>query len=293
MSGKNKSKTAKDARTTRRREPVRRSLKELRDAKAKVISERAPSHRSAVLARGNIDCRETPENGTRTVADFRDITLVWAGTYAALAAEQPNKSDVYLEYPNTPVVSSTLVRRPGDMGRLTIQLSDRVEAETTQVIKERWEINMQQIEKDLLQHPYISTDADYANIVEDVRLWDNGGDIKLQAQYKYVDTDGAEKTLAGKALQVATKMQRGQTGYLIFAPVVSKVSDYQGRPDTAAAGTINTPDESIAGYVYLKTGDRLVQKTDNKWERTEEWTGADSWDIDLYTAGSGWNAAEE
>lgn len=270
---------------------ISRGRKPRRWDMAEVYAAVGTQPRSTVTDKGSVANRDRPESGRVDIDDFTTITLVWDGKFSALAAVQPAKGDVYLAYANKPVMSSSLVPRRGDLATLTVILSDRVEeaGETASELKERYEIEWRQIEKELIQHPYIADDAGVAEIIEDVELWRNG-DIKLRAAYKYVDTDEAEKSLAGKALAVATKMQRGQTGYLVFAPAVRRVRDYQGRPDTGACGTIDTPAVSIEGYSYLKTADRLVQQADDVWQRTEEWTGADSWDADLYTSGSGWNA---
>lgn len=251
--------------------------------------------RSSVAYHGNTDNRMTPESGNIEQDDFTTTTLIWSGKYSALFAVQPSKGDVYLDYAGLAVQRSVLTPSRGDMATLTVVLSNRVEAdaETSTAYKTRWEIDWTQIEKELVQHPYIADDANAASIIEDVELWRNS-EIKLRAAYKYVDTDEAEKELDGKALEVAQKMQRGQTGYLIFAPAIRRVRDYQGRPsDTGTCGKIETPEINVAGYVYLKTADRLVQQADDVWQRTEEWTGADAWDADLYTTDSGWNASGE
>ena len=248
-----------------------------------------------VISKGDMANRDLPESGQVMVADFTTVTLVWGGTYAALNVVQPSKGDTYIDYPGKPVQSSTLVPRRGNLGQLTILLSDRVEVEgeTAEELKERWEIDWQRIEKDLVQHPYIADDATADDIVEQVELWKNS-EAKLRAKLKYLDENGAEQELADKALEVAKKLLRGQESYIVFAPSMRLVKDYQGRPDdTAACGFIAVPTVNVSGYVYLKTGDRLMQMADDVWQRVEEWTGADAWDTDLYSLSGGWNASSE
>jgi len=267
------------------------SMDEVRKVKGVQMRDADP-WTDVISSTGSTANRDLPESGTRVVDDTTSLTLVWGGTYAALRAVQPDKGDTYVGYESMPVQMSTLSPRRGLLGQLTIVLSDKVEedGEEAVVLKDRWEIEWQQVEKDLVQHPYIADDVDAATIIEQVEFWKNA-EVKLRAKFKYLDENAAEQTLTTKALEVATKILRGHEKYAVYAPVMRWIRDYQGRPDPAACGFIESPTESIAGYVYLKTGDRLAQQGDDAWLRNEEWTGADDWDTDLYTIGAGWNTA--
>lgn len=256
-----------------------------------VVVASARSGGTDVISRGDVSNRELPESGQRVVDDFTTITLVWGGTYEALKAVQPNKGDVDTEYDGFAVQSSTLAPRKGGMGQLTIVLSDRVAYDSltsAKEFRERWEIDWQSIEKDLAQHKYISDDAQADQIVEEVELWRNT-ETRLRIKFKYIDAGGTQQELTGKALELAQKIVRGQESYVVYAPVMRRIRDYQGRPETAGGGFVDTPEEAVEGYEYLKTGDRLVQQSDDVWQRVEEWTGADSWDDDLYGASGAWS----
>jgi hypothetical protein len=40
------------------------------------------------------------------------------------------------------------------------------------------------------------------------------------------------------------------------------------------------------GYLWLSTADRSTRTgTYGKWQRVQEWTGADSWDATIYPSG--------
>ena len=79
------------------------------------------------------------------------------------------------------------------------------------------------------------------------------------------------------------KRRRGVASYLVFAPVVRRTRQTRSKPTCGACGKISSPPMAVGSYVFLKTADRILKSnSDNFWTRTEEWTGADNWDRDLY-----------
>lgn len=80
----------------------------------------------------------------------------------------------------------------------------------------------------------------------------------------------------------------GTESYLCPAPTVKITTTSANRPTVGAIGkgtlTATKPDPSApGGYKWLKTGDRAIrQGRAGKWERVEEWTGADEWSEVLY-----------
>ncbi|MBE6413239.1 MAG: hypothetical protein E7035_01640 [Verrucomicrobiaceae bacterium] len=79
------------------------------------------------------------------------------------------------------------------------------------------------------------------------------------------------------------KRQKGVSSYLIFAPVVRRTRQTRAKPSAGACGKISPPPMTVGNYVFLKTADRVLKSNSDKfWTRTEEWTGADNWDRDLY-----------
>ena len=119
-------------------------------------------------------------------------------------------------------------------------------------------------------------------MAEHLAAWRDGSDDKLRRENKYKDAADAVKALTGEEIKWANKIRKGVESYLVFAPVVTRVSEYEGRPQTGGCGKIGAPDAAVAGYAYLKTADRAVQNDKKSWTRTEQWTGADKWDADIY-----------
>ena len=107
---------------------------------------------------------------------------------------------------------------------------------------------------------------------------------RSRAANKYLDATNTEKTLTAGEIVWADKIRKGVESYLLFAPVITLTGTYDGRPDSGVPGYIATPPVSVDGFEYLKTADRVRQNQDRTWERVQQWTGADEWDTDIYTA---------
>jgi hypothetical protein len=97
-----------------------------------------------------------------------------------------------------------------------------------------------------------------------------------------VDADWEDLPAGSEALKVCQKLAAGIESYLSFAPVITKTTLHSGMPLTGACAKIETPSVNIAGYEYLKNGDRALQQQDKTWQRVQTWQGADKIDTDLY-----------
>lgn len=85
--------------------------------------------------------------------------------------------------------------------------------------------------------------------------------------------------------ELAKKFFSGIESYIVGAPVARKTTRSYYTPAVGSLGAIGAPAGFglPSGYQWLKTADRAVRQGHRgKWERVEEWTGADKWDADLY-----------
>lgn len=239
----------------------------------------------SIRDKGTVTVRLSWESGSRTNADINNMELVYTGKYDALLAIMPEKGAVSATGNDIPdgykVETAALRPRKGLLGTLTITLVE-IDASATGglppgALRSTIEIDMAQLEKPIL------TKSAYSGYAPAIDLWRNEPDVGLRSQYKYHDAAGAEQTLSGEALKVAALMLKGVESYISFNPVVTRNSIYDARPAPSGYGKISTPPVTVSGtWVYLKTADRIIQQTDGKYQRTEQWTGADEWSPDLY-----------
>lgn len=260
---------------------------------ARPMEARTDGDPTTVINIGSVVNRELPESGEIVTADLQTATLIYGGLYSALKAVIPTVGDTYEGYDGMGVNNSRLTRKAGNLGELRITLSqssynyfltsDGIE------LNDRTEFAWQQIEKPLALHPYLDG---YDDAPERLELWSNS-EVKYRAQLQYIDADDQVQTLSGHEKDVAKKILKGIEAYVIYAPVIIRTREYQGRPNTMTKcgfiATLTGLPADFAEYEYLKTADSLSEQDNDLWVRREEWTGADQWDADLYTDGGGWN----
>ena len=248
--------------------------------------EPVPAPVSTPIASGNITMRELPESGAITQDNEKRITVLYKGTAAVLKAAQPEKGAVITGYGGYEVESSQLTPGNGDLAELEIRLVPAPGfgggVVLPVVIRDQYNVDWMRIEKPIETAAFLGDEAAQAAAAIVLDLWRNT-EPTLRAQFKYIDTAGAEQVLTGTAIDAAKKILRGVESYLQFIPVVMRVRAYRGRPTTGGCGEREDPPQyKISGYEYLKTADRLSDPGEGPIIRTEEWTGAIEWDVDLY-----------
>lgn len=236
--------------------------------------------------KGNTEVRETWQSGAVSVSEQKLITIVKSGKMSALARMVPERGDSYDT--GSKVVSATLEPDKGGMGTLKIVCRPKLvsggtqEPPTPESIREYVEVEMAQLEKPLLSK------SDFQGYAREIEKW-RGAPANVRAEKAYLSDDGKKVTLTGHAAKAAELMMRGVECYLMFAPVISVKTILEDPPAGVGGncGKIDTPPNKatkmIAGsWKWLKTADTVALNNDGSWTRSEQWTGADSWEEALY-----------
>ncbi len=92
----------------------------------------------------------------------------------------------------------------------------------------------------------------------------------------------AYSALSDNAKALVDRLKRGQDTYVVYAPVARRTTKFSTKAGNTRCGFLSNPpgDAAVAGYLYLKTADRSTR--DRNWTRSEEWTGADEIDTEIY-----------
>lgn len=253
------------------------------------------------IYQGTVDNQVQPGGGI-SVSSSVSRTVVIRGLRTTLEAAQRTTYLRMSRYEVEWVIEQTdLVDEVGGMARLTLKLIPALDSGWASVgsapeqLETRVEIDWQSIEKPIMTskrlYP-IQNSSTYTESCAAVEAWRNSPPQRKRAwQYPKADlTQEADvakdehwDTLGGTDLLVAQKIASGVEGYLVFSPVVKRISKWTSQPQTGSCGKIgNPPVAFVAGYIYLKNGDSAVQGDNKTWTRTETWQGADAWDTDLY-----------
>lgn len=167
-----------------------------------------------------------------------------------------------------------------------------------------YEIDWQEVRRHLEQHPRYNGGG---GIFSGVSLKDgiegdpflSGAPVSLGAAWEDIknasDVQARKKAWSyvpfGKATdmlkELSTKYSAGTTSYIIYAPVARLTTRTFTAPGASKCGIIGNPPNFPGlppGYQWIKTADRSIRQSRNgKWERVQEWTGADIVDPDLYS----------
>ena len=208
--------------------------------------------------------------------DGLSTVLVYHGTYAALEADQPARLSGVSGYSGYVDVVN-LKRAAGGRGVMTVTLVPSAWSLTdgTPTIEVEWV----EIQKKLETHPRYQPGGESA--LDDADLdqldkWRNAPSSTARAS-EYATIAASFPELKN----LVDKLRRGQDSYMVFAPVIRRITGNAEAPTTNRCGVITTPPIEITGYSFLQTADRSARKN-GRWDRNEEWTGAEVWDTDIY-----------
>lgn len=209
------------------------------------------------------------------------VTQTYSGPYEVCRSSKPAQGSRCAIYSKAAVRKTTVSKLPGGKGKLVV-VSSVVEnpgGSSAPLADPIPEVDWIRIEKPLAQHPQF-INALTPQMIADAKKW---------AEDPSSYTGDSFGTGTKQAL-FATKLARGQDSYVVYAPVVKLTTEHNGRPITGNCGKISIPEygagAGLGNWVYLKTGD-TARPEKGRWTRTQEWTGADAIDPDIYGPSSG------
>lgn len=235
--------------------------------------------------RGTQDTQVQPNIRRKMTSAGERIMLQYRGVYTTLLAARPAIGATVAGYANFYVDEVELVADgTGESGAATmtvVLLSESWTGTATPAIDLTEEVEWSQIEKPIEQHPRYLTGGDNALTDADldaIEEWKNATAAS--------DRSSLYGDLSANAKHLVDKLRRGTTSYIVPAPIARKTTKGFEAPTSSAQG-VRTESAPITGapggYVWLGTADRAVRQGGRgKWERVQEWTGADEWDSDLY-----------
>jgi hypothetical protein len=214
------------------------------------------------------------------------VVLAYRGPYITLRAQRPKIGQSISGYAGL-TVEQTQTKPDGagtnGPGTLTVTLSNETtppDAVSSGGSDITVEIDAGQLQKSVYDNPKFSglTNEEKAKIrkaVEDNKteppaLVPRDNNINLASDLFYLLIGGTDSYLcASPTVKITTRSALRPT-----VGAIGRGTRMTAKPDPAAP----------AGYQWLKTGDRAVrQGRGGKWERVEEWTGADEWSPILYS----------
>lgn len=190
------------------------------------------------------------------------------------------------------VVQSHLARKEGMLAELAVSYAYIRKVEN-------WSCDMAEISKDIktwLVTPkggYNEEDAavELAKIAQWEAFKDNGDFIRWQT-FQYNESGDI---LTGTTRKLARKIMKGVANYSIYAPVITKTTQWDSPPPLENYGKVDTPTVregwSVIGGTpawtqkanyWVKTACRSTPNGDGTYTLIEQWTGMDDVDGDLY-----------
>ena len=241
--------------------------------------------------KGNTSVRERPDSPEWDFTNQKvTCTRTFEGMYADLYAQKPNIDDEMNGYDGLPVVNVKLKKAVSGKTTMTVVL----EVEVTDA-KPQYEVDWSGVEQAVEKHPmFKSLFPDPASpgqwttaqntAYNDFIQWENATDSATKASNYTKLTSGFQ--------QLAQIKMRGTTSYIVPAPIARITTLTLSMAGVSACGTVtdSVPDfpELPNGYQWLATADRSTRTGKwGKWQRVQEWTGAQSIDTSLYSGNGG------
>ena len=249
------------------------------------------------------DTFEVEEN---CAADGDTAVMTKVGLYTALKAIMPASGDVLAGWTDYFVDTCHLSKRPGGMGKLTVNLhyesSSNGSGGPFGFVSRKLALTWRQEDGGLWDGRYTTFGSDIT--ISNIQMWRSEPNATLRAAYKFNNpvlfgSNGSYAItytvveLAGNDLALAKRIDAGQTGHMLYMPVLSVTERYTKEPKltppprivTAAALKAAYPPPkqhkviptvcpgTSTAYQYMLTRSD-AQQDDRGWTVTKEWLGS-------------------
>lgn len=240
---------------------------------------------SAYLRPGFPKFSET-ENSFKYSYEYRGLLADIEPDIPVIGDEDSDHEDFYVTNISTEPLENSLYIE------LTVETEmerqDDDEADGT-VISVTHEVEWAAVSRSMYEHPefragglYALTDAD----ITEIESWRNNPNAEYKAEFIFREDGDYTKPVTALDPALSANAQKFAQGILLgieswddFAPVLRKTSTYiNGGPDETTAGEKEVPTfpKKPDGYEFRKSADRSLKAgRKSRWERTEEWMGAE------------------
>lgn len=240
-----------------------------------------------------------PGGVTVDYTDRMVATLEYQGPHELCVAQRPARGSLVSGFAGMRVDRATVrkAQAPG-FGELTVYLSKADEADGDGAEPLR-EVFWLEVERDLIQHPrYQAGGAKALSKAnqQQIALWMEQSNPTKKDSFIWEEKNAAGSvvssgTLSAAAQDFAGKIAKGIDSYLEYTPIAVEITYSRTKPSstrTCGKRLAAKPfDACPNGYVWLRTEDRHTRSgRHGKWQRTQRYTGALTWDTDLYEAES-------
>mgnify|MGYP000101846445 FL=1 len=238
-----------------------------------------------------------PDGVTIDYTDRLVATLQYQGPYELCVAKRPARGSYVAGYNGMRVDRAVVSKAsaPG-FGELTVYLSKAAEEEGDEADPVT-EVFWLELERDLAANPRYQTGGDKALTIADrqqLALWMDQANPSRKASFIWdlLNPQGvtlSSGTLSANAQDFATKIAKGTDSWFDYTPIAVKITFRRTKPSSVrlcGKRISGKPfDACPNGFEWLRTEDRHTRTgRHGKWQRTERFTGALSWDPDLYGA---------
>lgn len=176
---------------------------------------------------------------------------------------------------------------------LTVSVVKKFEPEgdgTGEKQETNYEIDWVDVQRPIFEHREFMAGGAYALTNDDIieiGIWKENPNAEKKKAFLYENTPGSADwiPLSDPAKRCAAGILKGIEYFVFKAPIARKSETWvNGPPNVSEAGLKDTPTgfpHLPSGFEWIKSADRSIRSgAQNRWQRDEEWQGADKVLID-------------